>query len=535
MRAITIMVSIFFFLEADLFACATADLISRLSRSGGEDLILIRPDMQHSWATPDGIFRIHYDTEGPRAVYHPDEDIDPLDGIPDYVNRLSEFMALSYQVYIVELGYDPPPFDGQEGGDSLYDIYITEVPALTSPESPSDQYPGRPAYTSYIQLGRDMRTPRYPDDPYPFLKVSAAHEYFHAVQFAYRAYSTDVTPWWFESCAAWAEEMVFDDVNDVYYDLPDYLPQLHLSLYQTEGLFMYGAWLFPQFLSEKIGPWIIRRCWEKFASFSFAMEAIGMAFDEFELDFNDEYCHHVVWNYFTGPNYHSGFYEEAAYFDETVYEARIHYSFPVEWMEQPIDQQNVSGVYINFQKPQISKGNLVIEYFNPTDDDQSVCVAAIRYTYRVEYEIYKVQNRVHTTFTVQDFAECEKVIMMPVWRYEGHSVGGTTSYSYRAYIDSNQTSIPDGYAGPAEFELKGAFPNPFNSSVSIVFDAPAGGEYGMRIYDINGRLILKHRGWSDPGLNRLNWIAPEDLAGGVLFYEVELGSSRRQGKMLYLK
>ena len=89
--------------------------------------------MQHNWATLDGIFRIHYDTEGPRAVYHPEEDNDPPDGIPDYVNRLSEFLHDSYHVFIVELGYDLPPSDGEDGGDSLYDIYITEVPALTSP------------------------------------------------------------------------------------------------------------------------------------------------------------------------------------------------------------------------------------------------------------------------------------------------------------------------------------------------------------------------------------------------------------------
>ena len=345
----------------------------------------------------------------------------------------------------------------------------------------------------------------------------------------------DATPWWFESCGAWAEEMVFDEINDVYYDLPDYLPQLHLSLYQTDGPFIYGSWLFSQFLSERIGPRIIKRCWEKFASFGFAMEAIRLVFYEFELDFNEEYCRHIVWNYFTGSNYQPGFYEEAAFFDDTVYEARIHYSYPVEWMEAPVDQQNVSGAYITFQEPEIDKGALVIEYYNPTDDDQSVCVAAVRISSGVEYSIRRVQNREHTTFTVVDFAECEKVVMMPVWRYEGLPIGGTTSYLYSAHIDTSQTSIADDHASPIEFELKGAFPNPFNRSVSIVFDTPARSKYEIRIYDIGGRLISSSRGWCDPGLNRLNWTTPEDLAGGVLLYEVELGISKRRGKMLYLK
>ncbi len=534
MRTITVIISILFALESESYGCATADLIAGLSASGS-GVILTRPEMQHSWVTPDGIFRIHYDTEGPRAVYHPDEDIDPPDGIPDYVNRLSEFLHFSYQVFIVELNYDLPPLDGESGGDSLYDIYLTDVPALTSPESPSDQYPSRPAYTSYIQLGRDMRTPRYPDDPYPFLKVSAAHEYFHAVQFAYRAYSMDATPWWFESCAAWAEEMVFDEINDVYYDLPDYLSQLHFSLYLTEGPFIYGSWLFPQFLSEKIGPQIIRKCWEKFASFSFAMEAIRLTFSEFGFDFNEEYCRHIVWNYFTGSNYRPGFYQEAAFFNETVYEPRTHYSYPIEWMQQPVDQQNVSGAYIAFQKPQIDKGSLVIEYYNPTDDDHSVCIAVVRNSSAVEYDIYRVQNRVYTDFTITDFAECEKVVMIPVWGYEGIPIEGITSYIYRAYIDTTLTSVSDDYAGPAEFELMGTYPNPFNRSVSIVFDTPVRDKYEIRIYDVNGRLVLSRPGWSDPGLNRVNWTTPKDLAGGVLLYEVKLGLSKHRGKMLYLK
>jgi hypothetical protein len=106
---------------------------------------------------------------------------------------------------------------------------------------------------------------------------------------------------------------------------------------------------------------------------------------------------------------------------------------------------------------------------------------------------------------------------------------------YKAHVDSNLTSVADEFPGPRDFELIGAFPNPFNRSVSIVFDAPAGEEYEIKVYDIVGRLISGWRGRSDSGMNRLTWTAPEDLAGGVLLYEVEIGSSQRQGKMLYLK
>lgn len=514
-------------------ACATADLI----QGGGDDrgTILTRPEMQHTWGTPDDFFLIHYDTEGEWAVYHADEDVDPPDGVPDYVNRLGEFLLQSYDVIIDELGYDPPPFDEGLGGDDRYDVYITDVPALTTPEYPSDQYPGRPAYSSYMQLGKDMRSPRYPDDPYPLLKVSAAHEFFHATQFAYRAFSSDVVAWWFECTACWAEEMVFDEINDVYFRLEYYLPHLHRSLYQTESPFIYGAWLFPEYLFEKIGPWIIRMCWEKFASFDLAMEAVTSAFSESGLDFREEYCNHIIWSFFTGPNYREGFYQEAADFEITVNLARIHHSYPIPWLDNPLDQENVSGAFIEFQKPQVSKGSLVVDYLNPTDDLQSICVAVMKYPSVVETYVYPAENHAITTVIVPEIVQCEKVILMPVWCYEGQPRTGTTRYSYRAFIDSSQTFVAEGETDPMEFEIKGLYPNPFNGSVIIEFSSPADGHYQLRIYDITGRLVFNDRKSCMAGINRFGWSAPVELAGGFYFYQVISGSQVRSGRMLYLK
>jgi hypothetical protein len=514
-------------------ACATSDLIQGLG--DGYRTILTRPEMQHTWGTPDGFFLIHYDTEGERAVYHPDEDENPVDGVPDYVNRLGEFLQRSFGVIIVEMGYDPPPSDEGLGGDDRYDVYITDVPALTTPEFPSDQYPGRPAYSSYIQLGYDMRSPRYPDDPYPLLKVSTAHEFFHATQFAYRAFSSDIVAWWFECTACWAEEMVFDDINDVYFRIEHYLPFLHQSLYQTESPFIYGAWLFPEYLFEKIGPWVIRMSWEKFASSDLAMEAITSAFRESGLDFRVEYCNHIIWNYFTGPNYHQGFYQEAADFEATVNLARVHYSYPVTWSDNPLDQENVSGAFIEFHKPQVTKGSLIVDYLNPTDDIHSLSVAVIRFPSVVETFVYPTESHEITTITVPDIVQCEKVIVMPVWCYEGRPRTGTTRYSYRAKIDSSQTPVAEGEVSPAEFELRGLYPNPFNSSVIIEFSSPDDGQFQLRVFDIRGRLVFVDEKPCRAGMNRYGWSAPAEMAGGVYFFQVVSNSYKGSGKMIYLK
>ncbi len=528
---------IFAVMVGKAIGCETVELIRMMSSNPNlPPVILTRPISQHSWDAPGGIFKIHYDTEGPNTVYNVDEDIDPPDGIPDYVNRVSDYLNYAHSIYINDLDFDPPPPDDEIENDGLYDIYLTDVPALTTPEYLSNYYPGREAYTSYIQLGYDLRTPHYPDDPLPFLKVCAAHEYFHAVQFAYRAYSSDSTFWWFEACASWAEEIVFDEVNDAYYKLDYYLPNLHKSLYQSEGFFTYGTWLYAQFLSDRFGVSIIRKCWEKFASFDFAVDAVDLTLDTYGADFNDEYSKHIVWNYFTGDNYQPGFYEEAADFDETVYEAMIHSSYPVDWVADPIPQENVSGVYIVFENVSLVNGSLVIEYLNTTDDKHSIAIAQIMPGQGVLYDIYLVQNYIVNTYVIEEFGSCEKVIMMPIWLYEGIPSSGITAYSYSAYIDSSSVGIVENVPQvPFDFKIKDVYPNPFNGAANISFTSPFEGYCDFVVYGITGNRIFEKREPVAIGYNQIQWSPSDDVASGTHFFEIIQSDKRIRGKFVYLK
>lgn len=524
-------------LTGTAFACDTMELLSRMfDDPGAPPVILTRPTTQNSWDDPGGIFRIHYDTEGPNTVFEVNVDIDPPDGIPDYVNRTADYLNLAYSAYIEEMLFDPPPPDEEMDPDGRYDIYLTNVPALTTPETHSNHYPGRDAYTSYIQLGHDLRNPHYPDDPLPFLKVCAAHEFFHAVQFAYRTHSSDSTRWLYESTAGWAEETVFDDVNDVYYKLDYYLPNLHKSLYQSDGFFTYGSWLFSQFLSDRFGALIIRRVWEKYISFDFAVEAIDLALDSYGADFNDEYSLHVVWNYFTGDNYQPGFYEEGADFEETVYEARTHSAFPVDWVTNPIPQENVSGSYIVFQNVALTQGNLIIDYLNNTDDKHSVAIAWVSPDGGVQFHIYLVQNFMINTFVVEEFDSYDKVIMMPIWLYEGAPNAGITSYSYAAHIDSTNVGVSQNVPDkPLSFEIKDVYPNPFNGVVSVSFTSPREGYCDFIVYSVSGRKEFETRKSVTAGDNRIQWSPSDGIASGVHFYEIIRGKQSIRGKFVYLK
>lgn len=536
MRLSLLIVAIVVLLAGQSYACLTADLIESLGKTGGvlDKTYYGRPAMQYDWPSPGGHFRIHYDMIGENAVYHPDEDINPADGIPDYVNRVAEYLEQAYDTLVVMIGFDPPPSDYYEGGDQLYDIYLTSIPGLTTPENPSDEYPGRPAFTSFIQLGHDLRNQHYPNDPLPYLKVSAAHEFCHAIQFAYRAYSSDITPWWFESCANWAEEKVFDDINDVYFYLPSYFSYPYRSLYRTNQ-FIYGSWIFPEYLDERFTPGIIVDCWEKFSGFDFAPTAIGYALHENDTELLFEYCLHVGWNYFTGPNYADGFYQEGADFDTTVAVAKTYYDYPLEWITEPVQLENMSSSYIVFRRQAPGKNTLVIQYYNDSGDRQYVTLAVVRNGATVEMSVNEIDNGIPSTFEIRDFSLDTKVVMAPIWPYEGEPNSGYTSYSYRAYLDSTGVAVSHDAAPISGYELKGAYPNPFNGAVSISFESPDVNPYILTVYDISGRRLDYIAGYASAGSNNVNWIPPSDLASGVLFYQIDINSKKFGGKMSLLK
>jgi len=516
-------------------ACETADLIDNWCRFGTPPMILGRPVMQSDWATPDGRFRIHYDVTGDRAVYHAEEDFNPPDGVPDYVNRAGDYLSLAYDSLVIGLGFDPPPSDGEFGGDARLDIYLTEYTGLTTPEYPSDQYPGRPAYTSYIQIGHDLRTFIYPSDPLPLLKVISAHEFFHAIQFAYRAFSADFTAWWYESGARWAEEKVFDDVNDVYYDIRYYLNSPHRSLYRTTGNFIYGAWLLPQYFDQSYGTDFIKECWEYFADFDFSVEAIRYAQIDRGIDPNVDYCRHVIWNYFTGSHYRPGFYDEGDHFPSTVAVACTHSTYPTDWISEPIPLENAASTYIAFTRVGSGKSSLNIEYLNSTEDRQRVCIVVINPQRGVEMSQNEIDTGIPSRFVVNDFSEQDMVVMIPVWIYEGVPKLYQTSYSYKAYLDTTAVSIYADYTNDGDFALQGIYPNPFNNSVSISYRAPYDGGGILSVFDITGRQIGCEIVSARAGLNNINWAAPNGIASGIMFYTIDFGSRRISGKMSLLK
>ena len=97
--------------------------------------------------------------------------------------------------------------------------------------------------------------------PIKNLRVTAAHEVFHAVQFAY-----DILEdlWILENTAVWMEDEVYGGINDnLQYLANSSLKHPVVPLDFGDSLFQYGNYIFWKFATEKFGTRLVKQVWNK--------------------------------------------------------------------------------------------------------------------------------------------------------------------------------------------------------------------------------------------------------------------------------
>ena len=168
------------------------------------------------------------------------------------------------------LGYRRPLEDGRRGGNRKLDVYLADVGAdglygYCAPEYTKRGY--RRLASGYCVLDNDFARSQFGAKPVRSLKVTAAHEFFHAVQFGYD-YLED--PWLMEATATWMEERYADAVNDN----RQYLrhgqlraPYTALDLFEDGGFTQYGNWVFFEYLGQRFGHGVVKRIWREAGHF----------------------------------------------------------------------------------------------------------------------------------------------------------------------------------------------------------------------------------------------------------------------------
>ncbi len=273
-----------------------------------------RPEaMQYTFRTASGQFIIHYDRTGPHAV--PAEDGNS-NGIPDFVDSAAVYFDLSYSTEITEIGYLPPPADMNQSGTEEYDIYLRDVGqesgtyGYTYPDPIRIGNGGTSGrYTTYIVVDNDFSAnDRYSnrrvfyETGYRALKVTAAHEFHHAVQIG--GYGrNDSFSIFHEMSSTWMEFRVFPEVQDY----RQYLPRLFGNLAEhnfgvagdASSGYDYGAPL-GQFMYKSFGDEFLRSVWEGILQLKNPYVSLADAYANRSSSFSEEWCRLATWFYYTG-------------------------------------------------------------------------------------------------------------------------------------------------------------------------------------------------------------------------------------------
>lgn len=112
--------------------------------------------------------------------------------------------------------------------------------------------------------------------------------------------------------------------------------------------------------------------------------------------------------------------------------------------------------------------------------------------------------------------------------------GASETHPYTLLVDNLGVSV-DEQGQPYNFELQGAFPNPFNPTTTIRWTQPELMPANLAIYNLAGQLVQEiNLGFRGPGVHNFVWDASQ-LSSGVYFYSLTTGGKTLTQKAVLLK
>jgi hypothetical protein len=415
---------------------------------------------QAVFLSPTGRFRMNYDTTGPDAV--PPADANG-NGIPDYVERSAQYADEAWQLQVAVQGFRDPV------GAIPYDIFFEEM--------------GFYGYTQPVGGGRTIIVVHRDFEGFPpntdpegqvwgALKVTIAHEFKHAIQYATNQWQGDAgRVAWVEMDATMMEEIQYPQVNDYW----NYLRSNSIFLAPTQstpGSYPHATWMLHYAEAFGIGFW--RDVWETIGQTGSNMfPAISMNLTPLAESHTEAFTRNHLWHYTSGAFSRDGFgfADRAQYPTPNVVE-RI--ALPDSLMPLASVNRNAARYY-RIEPSPTSAGSIQVSLeHNPLHAGLGLLA-------------FGTDGSLRTLIRSGD--ETGTILVQTGWLWDDLEFLGlvvananeSTVLGYRYRIESEEV--------PETPELRPNYPNPFNPSTRVVFTLPRRQRVRLAVYDVLGREI----------------------------------------------
>ncbi len=446
-------------------------------------ILLARPSLPYYYDRPGGKFRIHYATSGTHAV-------------PNYayVQNTAQYFDIAWEQEVNSMGFYAPPSDSPAGGNARYDVYILNMQyyGYAAPEPPGPM-PWNDA-PSYIAVENDYYG--FPGTPDGCLKVTSAHEFQHACQFAYD-YQEAI--WWMEICAVWMEDQVWDNIDDYYNYLPAFFDYPHRSLLST-NIHMYASCIFAHYLGQTYSQSIIEDIWQGCTN-SDALSAIDNELQSCNSSLGRGFQEFTIWNYITGTRDDGDHYEEAGDYPLIAIE-QTHTTYPVNNASSSHNPEGYASNYIAFERNNM-QSNLMVNFSGSSSAEWGVSIVGVKFgnNYEETFIDIDLNNQGSVLIPFEDF---ERIIFIPAVISDEY-IG--SSYSYDAIIADSMLVPPQNLVGAS-----GIY-----GQVPLTWDLPRQSRYSMfRIF----RSEITGGSYSLIGTSTGNSFTDEQVINGKTYYYV---------------
>jgi len=237
-----------------------------LSKSTKQEILDLRANgfanMKNTFETEH--FVLHYSTVSASDAV-PAVDESGIRGVPDYIEVAARSWEEIWQREVVQLGYPSPKGVTSQ---NKFHVYYNKLPYYgycmpTNVELQGVTPVPVGTASAFIVINNDFNGfPPNDEDRTGAevirsgaLKVTQAHEFMHALQFNINVYGSG---WLMESHATWAEDAVYDGINDWHWYINRFLATPEFPIFNR---YLYGAAYFQNYLSERYGVDVMRQIW----------------------------------------------------------------------------------------------------------------------------------------------------------------------------------------------------------------------------------------------------------------------------------